>query len=216
MYKNILFDLDGTLLDTTEGILISIRYTIEKLGLKQLDEETIKTFIGPPVQDSFRDKCGTDEKETLEATRVFRDHYSNETLFMARPYDGIFELCEKLRERGTKMAVATYKREDYALKLLKHFGFDRWCDPMHGADADNVLKKDDIVRMCISEMGADAAETALVGDTRHDGLGAKKAGVGFIAVTYGFGFKKKEDADGYDCVGVAENPLEILKFLVDK
>ena len=212
MFKNILFDLDGTLLDTTEGILISIRYTIEKLGLKKLDEETIKTFIGPPVQNSFMDKCGTDERQTLEATRVFRDHYSNETLFMARPYDGIYELCEKLKERGTKMAVATYKREDYALKLLKHFGFDKWCDPMHGADPDNVLKKDDIVRMCMEEMGAGPGDCALVGDTVHDALGAERAGVGFIAVTYGFGFKKPGDADGYKPAGVAENPLEILKF----
>ena len=212
MFKNILFDLDGTLLDTTEGILISIRYTIDKLGLKPLDEETIKTFIGPPVQNSFMDKCGTDEKTTLEATKVFRDHYSNETLFMARPYDGIYELCDKLKERGTGMAVATYKREDYALKLLKHFGFDKWCDPMHGADANNILRKDDIVRMCMEEMGAGPGDCALVGDTVHDAAGAQRAGVGFIAVTYGFGFKKPEDTRDYPTAGVAENPLEILKF----
>ena len=212
MFKNILFDLDGTLLDTTEGILISIKYTIDRLGLKPLDEETIKTFIGPPVQNSFMDKCGTDEKTTLEATKVFRDHYSNETLFMARPYDGIYELCDKLKERGTRMAVATYKREDYALKLLKHFEFDRWCDPMHGADANNILRKDDIVRMCMEEMGAGPGDCALVGDTVHDATGAQRAGVGFIAVTYGFGFKKPEDTKDYPTAGVAENPLEILKF----
>ena len=212
MFKNILFDLDGTLLDTTEGILISIKYTIDRLGLKPLDEETIKTFIGPPVQNSFMDKCGTDEKTTLETTKVFRDHYSNETLFMARPYDRIYELCEKLKERGPRMAVATYKREDYALKLLKHFEFDRWCDPMHGADANNILRKDDIVRMCMEEMGAGPGDCALVGDTVHDATGAQRAGVGFIAVTYGFGFKKPEDTKDYPTAGVAENPLEILKF----
>ena len=212
MFKNVLFDLDGTLLDTTEGILISIKYTIDKLGLKKLDEETIKTFIGPPVQNSFMDKCGTDEKETLEATRVFRDHYSNETLFMARPYEGIYELCEELKKRDVRMAVATYKREDYALKLLRHFNFDRYCDPMHGADPNNILRKDDIVRMCMEEMGADKENTVLIGDTVHDALGAGRAGVGFIAVTYGFGFKTAEDVKEYSNAGVAEKAMDILNF----
>lgn len=212
MFKNVLFDLDGTLLDTTEGILISIKYTIDKLGLKKLDEETIRTFIGPPVQNSFMDKCGTNEEETLEATRVFRDHYSNETLFMAKPYEGIYELCEKLKERGTRMAVATYKREDYALKLLKHFDFHRYCDPMHGADANNILRKDDIVRMCMEEMGAKKEDTVLIGDTVHDALGAERAGVGFIAVAYGFGFKNEEDVKDYRNAGVAQKALDILNF----
>ena len=114
------------------------------------------------------------------------------------------------------MAVATYKREDYALELLKHFHFDQYCEPMHGADNLNVLKKEDIVNLCIHEMNASREECVLVGDTEHDALGAVKAGVAFLAVTYGFGFQPGEKLPS-DCsfIGVADTTTDIVKILMD-
>ena len=112
------------------------------------------------------------------------------------------------------MAVATYKREDYALRLLKHFDFDKYCDPMHGADNNNVLKKEDIILMCIDELGAKKDECVLVGDTDNDAKGAMEAGIPFIAVTYGFGFKSSEDLGDYPCIGLAGSPLEVADLIL--
>ncbi|MCR5792850.1 MAG: HAD hydrolase-like protein [Lachnospiraceae bacterium] len=214
MIKNVIFDLDGTLLDTREGIIESAKYAAKVLGLPELSYETMLTFVGPPIQNSFMNHYGCDAKMAQEAANVFRDYYKREeALFLAKPYDGIFELCQCLKDEGIRMAVATYKREDYAVHLLKHFGFDRYCDPMHGADNNNVLKKSDIVRMCQEEMGAGKTDTVLIGDTENDAVGAKNADISFVAVTYGFGFQKESDVEKYPCIGLASTPMEILDVL---
>ena len=131
------------------------------------------------------------------------------------PYEGIYELCEKLKNNDIRMAVATYKREDYALTLLRHFGFDRYCDPMHGADNNNKLTKQDIIKMCQKEMGADIHNSVLIGDTNNDAIGAEKANTPFIAVTYGFGLHSQEEIDRYPHIGVANSPLEIGDIILE-
>ena len=214
MIKNVLFDLDGTLLDTREGILESIKYSVKELGYRELPYEEQLTFVGPPIQNSFMNHFGCDKEEAQRAADLFRQFYSTKTLFMASPYEGIYELCEGLRDNGIKMAVATYKREDYALTLLKHFRFHEYCDVMHGADGANVLKKEDIVRMCIEELGAVKEECVLIGDTDNDAKGAAAAGIPFIAVTYGFGFKNEKDVSEYPYIGIAEKPVEVLPIVL--
>ena len=121
-YKLVVFDLDGTILDTAEGILASVEYVVEKFGLPKLEKEILPSFIGPPIQDSFSKYYGLTENMLKAATTAFRDNYSSKTLLLAKPYDGIYKLFDYLSSRGIKIAVATYKREDYALKLLHHFG----------------------------------------------------------------------------------------------
>ena len=213
MIKNVLFDLDGTLLDTREGIIESAKEAARLLGYKELSYEELLTFVGPPIQQSFIDHYGCDAVTAQKAAGIFRDYYKDKALLKAVPYEGIYELCEELKIRGINMAVATYKREDYALKLLRHFRFDEYCISMHGADNNNVLKKSDIVELCLDEMDATRTETVLIGDTGHDGNGASLAGVNFIAVTYGFGFKDKGELLKYKNIGVADTPLDVLKFL---
>ncbi len=214
MIKNVLFDLDGTLLDTREGILESIKHAAKELGYRELSLEEQLSFVGPPIQKSFMDHYGCDKEEAQRAADIFRAFYSTQTLLMASPYDGIYELCEGLKENGIKMAVATYKREDYALTLLKHFRFHEYCEVMHGADGENVLKKEDIVRMCIEELGARKEECVLIGDTDNDAKGAAAAGIPFIAVTYGFGFKNEKDVSAYPFIGVAADPMGVLPIIL--
>lgn len=214
MIKNIIFDLDGTLLDTSEGILESVKYAASVIGYPDLPEETWLKFIGPPVQNSFMEYYGCSEEEAQEAADIFRDYYKDIALLKAKPYEGIYELCEALKANGFKMAVATYKREDYALKLLNHFSFNEYCISMHGADNSNVLKKEDIIRMCQSEMNASNDDSVLIGDTIHDALGAEKSYTPFLAVTYGFGFKNKDDVKGYQNIGIADSPKEIADILL--
>ena len=214
MIKNVLFDLDGTLLDTRDGILESIKHAAKELGYRELSLEEQLSFVGPPIQKSFMDHYGCDKEEAQRAADIFRAFYSTQTLLMASPYDGIYELCEGLKENGIKMAVATYKREDYALTLLKHFRFHEYCEVMHGADGENVLKKEDIVRMCIEELGARKEECVLIGDTDNDAKRAAAAGIPFIAVTYGFGFKNEKDVSAYPFIGVAADPMGVLPIIL--
>lgn len=211
-YNAVIFDLDGTLLDTTQGVVESAIYVAKTLGLVELPYETMLSFVGPPIQNSFKKHYCFDDVLAQKAGEIFRDYYKETALIKAVPYDGIFELCENLRKEGLKLAVATYKREDYAITLLNHFGFDRYCVSMHGADNNNVLKKSDIVNMCMTEIGGTPETSVLIGDTVHDALGAQNVGIDFIAVTYGFGFRKT-DVVPYPCIGIANKPQEILNIL---
>ena len=211
--ESVIFDLDGTLLDTTEGVIESAKFAARVLGYADLSYETMLKFVGPPIQNSFVQFYNCSKEKAQEAAELFRTYYKTTALIKAVPYKGIFELCETLQRKGKKMAVATYKREDYAVTLLKHFEFDRYCHSMHGADNNNVLKKADIIDLCISELGGSRSEFVLVGDTEHDAIGAQNADINFIGVTYGFGFKSEDDVNVYPNIGVARTPLEVLKII---
>ena len=213
MIKHVIFDLDGTLLDTRRGIIDSVKYAAKELGFPELPHETLLKFVGPPIQQSLMTHYGCTPEEAQRGAVVFRAYYQKSAMFKAQPYEGIYELCDTLRSRGIRMAVATYKREDYALTLLRHFRFHEYCSAMHGADGENKLTKRDIVEMCLSELGGDRQETVLVGDTVYDAAGAMEADIAFLAVSYGFGFHRAEDVEPYPSLGIARTPLEIAKLL---
>ena len=215
MIKNVIFDLDGTLLDTREGIIESVKYSAIELGLDELPKETLLKFVGPPIQQSLMSFYGCDKETAQRGANVFRNYYKTTALLKAKPYEGIYDLCEKLKENGIKMAVATYKREDYALMLLRHFNFHKYCNPIHGADNNNILRKEDIVKLCQEEMGARKETCVLVGDTEHDAKGAVLAGTPFLAVTYGFGFKSAEEVSAYPNIGIAKVPMEIANIILE-
>ena len=122
-YRGVIFDLDGTLLDTSEGVFASVRHTVEALGKPALDEATLRTFIGPPVKLSLIRLYGLDEDAANHATEIFRTQYKDHDLLKAEPYAGIKDLIRALRAQGCKIGVATLKREDYALTLLEHYQF---------------------------------------------------------------------------------------------
>lgn len=210
-YKLVIFDLDGTLMDTSSGILMAVKDTIKEYGMPELSEEQIRTFIGPPIQWSFEAQYGISKEEAQSMADTFRVLYSTKHLLGAVPYPGIYNLLKTLNERGMKSAIATYKREDYALRLLKHYHFDDYTDIMYGGDNDGTLKKRDIIQKCINTAGVkDLHEVVMVGDTLHDSNGAKELGVDFIGVSYGFGFIG-EDAKGIE--SMAATTKEILKFV---
>ena len=213
-YKLIVFDLDGTLLDTTEGILKSVKETLLHYNLREIDDDIIQSFIGPPIQDSLETHYGLKGVKLLEATNYFRTIYSEENLLYAKAYNGIYDLFQYMKENGFISSVATYKREDYAICLLKSFHFDHYSDILFGADNLNILKKNDIIRKCIEKANINNySEVLMVGDTLHDFKGAEQIGVDFLAVTYGFGFKSKEDFGNLNCIAIADNPLEIINIL---
>lgn len=212
-YKIAVFDLDGTLLDTTEGVIAAVQYAVEQENLAPLDKETLLTFIGPPVQDSFYRVFGVEGSKRQRMTDNFRNQYKEFELFKAIPYEGIYELCDALLAKGIKVAVATYKRQDYAESILKHFHFDRYSNTLYGADPENKLKKVDIIRKCMENLDeTDYSNAVMIGDSIHDASGAEQIGMDFIGVTYGFDFRTKKDVMKCKAIGSADKPMEILDF----
>lgn len=216
-YDIAIFDVDGTLLDTTEGVLASVQYTIEKNGLPSLSEKELKTFIGPPIQNSFQKYYGIQGEALQELAECFRDRYKNVDLLKASPYPGIYETMQCLDNHGIKLAIATYKRQDYARSLLCHFGFDKYTSVMYGADNYNKLKKQDIIVKCMEHYGiSDYSTAVMVGDSDNDALGAEKIGVNFLGVTYGFGFSSKKDVDMYPSIGCVSTAADIPDYFIFK
>ncbi len=214
MYRGIIFDLDGTLLDTSEGVLSSIRHTIKTMGYRELPEETLLTFIGPPVKRSLMEHYGLDDAEADQATAVFREQYKNVDLLKARPYDGILPLLDRLKSRGFLIGVATLKREDYAQTILEHFGIAKRCDLICGSDFASRMQKVDVLHKCLEGLKLPPKEALLIGDTASDADGAKAAGTDFMAVTFGFGPRtKREWEERCSPVFTADCVPEIAEFL---
>ena len=211
----VVFDVDGTLLDTSEGVLASVKYTIEKHNLPEIDEETLRTFIGPPIQDSFARVYGLSGEILQELATTFRNQYKDVDLLKAVPYEGIFDVFEALLANGIKPAIATYKRQDYATKIMQHFGFDKYTDIIYGADHENKLKKRDIIELALKDSGvSDFSKAVMIGDSDNDAIGAEGIGTEFIGVTYGFGFRSKEDVNKFKNVGSADTAKELRMLLV--
>lgn len=192
-YKLVLFDLDGTLMDTSKGVLEAVKYTIKTMNLSALPDDLIKSFIGPPIEVSFEKYYHLPSEKVEEAAKTFREIYKKKFLFNAEIYPGMVEVLVKIRNLGYKVGVATNKRESYTLKLLEHFDLKKRFDIIYGSDEKGRLGKKEIISKCMEEAGVNAAETVMLGDTDSDAGAAETLGVDFIAVTYGFGYRNNND-----------------------
>ena len=207
-YRALVWDIDGTLLNTLEGLVAAYQYTIAKLNLPEKTYEEIATFIGPTPQTIFVSKFGLSEIEAQKAADIFRDRYKNVDLLKAKPYSDLLSVLEKLSGIGYKQAVATNKRQDYAVDICRHFGIDKYCRPIYGADNFNKLSKAELIKKCLNDLEVTNNQAVMIGDTLGDKTAAEQAGVDFIGVNYGFGFKNIE--------GYANSPSEILGLLKDE
>ena len=216
-FKAAAFDLDGTILDTSEGVLGSVAYTVEQFGYPPLKDEVLRSFIGPPIFDSFERTFGISRERSEEMVDVFRERYLNWGLFRAVPYDGIFDLFRLLSEEGIKPAVATYKLEKYAAELMVHFGFDKYTDIIFGSDGANTFTKAEIIGRAVRAAGvSDPAQAVMIGDSDNDAIGAQGAGTAFLGVTYGFGFSSAEDVGRFPNIGTAGSVSEAAEILTGK
>lgn len=205
-YKFVIFDVDGTLLDTSEGILESVKFTIQQHHLNDLSKEQLLTFIGPPVQESFKKNYSFSDAKCQLLANTFRERYKNIDLLKARPYVGIFDVLEELKNNGILFSVATYKREDYAKTLLEYYGFNKYINNIYGADNENKLSKKDIIKLSIDSTIKTANDKIVyVGDTLNDMNASKELDIDFIGVNYGFGFKNEKN--------YANNPKDLLLYM---
>lgn len=193
MYKVILWDLDGTLLDTSKGVKNAVKHTIEYLGLRKLEEHVLDEFVGPPMQFSFQKYYAMGEAEALQSANVFREIYKEQSLFEAELYPNTLETLTALKNKGYIMALATNKSHDNAIAILKHFCIAKYFEVMQGADLEGRLKKADIILKCMDELKISAHEAVYIGDSMFDVEGARKAGINFYGVSYGFGFREENE-----------------------
>jgi phosphoglycolate phosphatase len=190
-FKLVIFDLDGTLMNTSAGIFSSANASVVKLGLEpEHDPAQLSKFIGPPINQCFIEVYNLEQSLIEQAVAIYRVEYEQHGRFNAVAYPNMKETLKALKEKGYQLAVGTLKHESLAQGMMTHFGFDRYFDSIRGADLNSHLSKADIIKLVLQDLSIRAEDAVLIGDTIHDQKGAAEAGVAFIAVDYGFGFPK--------------------------
>ncbi len=212
-YECCIFDLDGTLLDTSAGLLRSLDYTIAICNLPPFPEEKRLSIIGPPIRVSLQNQYHLSDSKADKALAVFREYYESEELFSASLYPGIPQLLARLRERGIKLALGTYKMIGFARDILAHFEIEEYFNYIGGADPAGKRTKTDILNLCLAELtGGNPDRALMVGDSQFDARAAAEAGIDFLAVTYGFGFKTQAEVKRFSHVGVCHTVEEVGDF----
>lgn len=212
-YSTIIFDIDGTLLDTSQGIFSSVRYAEKMMGLQPTAETKLCSFVGPPPKEQYIKVYGISEETAIKATIYHRKYGIEKGIYESRPYDGIHQLIARLKEENRHVCAATLKRQDCAESVLKIHSLYDYFDCIIGTDDSESLTKADAVCMCLKSCRSKPAESVLIGDSKYDALGAADAKVDFIGVTYGFGFKNETDVHKFPNIASASLADEIYKFL---
>lgn len=187
-YVNILFDLDGTLTDSADGVTRSVQHALKMYNINASTDE-LKPFIGPPLQLSFQEVYGFSEPEAYRAVEYYRDYYRDRGIYENRLYPGITEMLIKLQQNGMQLFVATSKPTVFARKVLKHFSVDRHFKLIIGSNLDGTrVQKAEVIEAVLDEAGDLPPEaTVMVGDREHDIIGARAHNLDSIAVSYGYG-----------------------------
>lgn len=186
-----IFDLDGTLVDPAGSITGGIAHALAVHGLEVPPPEVLAGMVGPPLLESLR-RLGEVPQDLLDAVvHTYRKHYIEHGMAQSVPYPGIPELLARLRERGLHLTVATQKPRNLAVKLLRLHGLERYFHSIHGSPDDETLPppldgKAGIVRDALVTNQATADRAVMIGDRRHDAVGAAAIGVRCIGVTWGF------------------------------
>ncbi len=212
MRKTILFDLDGTLTDSGEGIINCATLALEHFGLPVPDRQTMRQFVGPPLRDSFI-KFGVPADKAEEAIAVYRSRYIPIGKFENTPYPGIRELLEQLRSEGHTLYVATSKPEEMSVDILNKFDLARYFDRICGATLDGSRdEKAQVIAYLLSQTG-DPENAVMVGDTAFDVIGAAAHGIPTIGVAWGYG--QISDMEQAGAKAIAHTMQELYKYITE-
>ncbi|HFR3648544.1 TPA: HAD family hydrolase [Streptococcus suis] len=197
MYQTILFDLDGTLTDSGQGILNSVAYALEKMGIEEPDTANLNRFIGPPLYESFSRFYQLNPEDTQSAVDAFRVYFKEKGMFENQLYPGIIPLLEELRTAGKTLVIATSKPEIFAKQILEHFGIAHYFDVIAGASlASSRISKADVIGYAINQLEAFPKHAVMIGDREHDIEGARMHQLPAIGVLYGYGSKQEFEKAG--------------------
>lgn len=188
-YKVILFDLDGTLSDPKVGITKSVQYALQKMNIIEPDIYKLECFIGPPLQVSFTEYYDFDEKNTQKAIELYRERFKEKGMFENELYSNIALLLKSLNEQQFTLVVATSKPTVFAEKILKYFNIDQYFELIVGSNLDGTrASKTEIIQYILDKYKEHTlGDFIMVGDRKHDIIGANNTGINSIGVTYGYG-----------------------------
>ncbi len=210
----IFLDLDGTITDSREGIINCFEYALNYFGIEVGNRADLEQFIGPPLEQSFREGFGFDKEKAEQAVAKYRERFVPIGLYENLVYDGMEDALQKLKEAGKVLIVATSKPEYMAKKILAHFGLDGYFDDICGSDDDqNRSKKDEVIRYALKKHGiSNVDDVLMVGDRKFDVIGAAECGLKCMGVLYGYGDREELEAAG--AAYIAETVEDMAQIIV--
>lgn len=206
----VLFDLDGTLTDSQDGILNSIEYMLASYGICAESWEALRPWLGPPLKESLMKYYQFPEKKALEGVDKYREYFDRQGIFENQVYPGVVSMLEALTASGHKLYLATSKPEIAARRVMEHFDLARYFTFIGGATQDDSrVRKADVIRYVMETAGiTDVSQAVMVGDREHDVYGAKEHGLETIGVLYGYG--SREELTGAGAEYLAETAMDIV------
>lgn len=211
MKRYILFDLDGTLTDPEEGITKSVQYALAKLGIEE-DSNNLTKFIGPPLKESFSVFYGFDREKAEKAVKFYRERYADVGIFENRVIEDIPQLLKSLKEAGKVLVVATSKPTKFAKAICDKYNLSQYFDLILGSELDGTRSnKDEVIKEVLNRLGCSKEEIIMIGDRRHDIIGAKKCDIASVGVEFGYAEEGELQKAGADYI--VKKPSELL-FLI--
>ena len=212
-FRNVLFDLDGTLTDPAEGIVRCIQHSLTTLQIACPPTEELIQYIGPPLRELFISVCGFADAVLIErAVAVFRERFSTVGLFENIPYSEVPSMLERLDSDSYRLFVATSKPQVFAERILEHFELADHFEEIHGNDLEGSLDdKSELLRELLMNRSLNPKETIMVGDRKYDVIAAKSNGLVSIGVTYGYGSSSELTAAGVDYL--CHSPTEVVSVI---
>ena len=213
MYKYLMFDLDGTLVESGDGIVESAKHALSTMGWEQLSEAEYKKFIGPPLFDSFTKFCGMNPEEADRAIEIYREHYESAGYLLAPMYEGVEAMLDELKDKGHTMMVVTSKPAPIAEKIIKKHGLDKYFVNITGpSHEEKTVHKDVMIKRAFEKNGIiDSKSAVMIGDRMFDIEAANKNCVDSIAVMYGYG--NREEFERYGATYIVEKCGDILDIV---
>lgn len=211
-YDAVFFDFDGTIADTGVGIFNSVRFAVAAMGFDPLPEDRLRTFIGPPVFDSFKRELGMTDEQSEKAVEKYRENYTRSGIYQLEMYPGIETLIKELKESGVKVAIASSKPEKFVIKLIDYLKIINLIDFIAAPESDNAPEgKAVLVERALKNLGIEKSKAVMVGDRYFDIDGANGAGIESIGVTFGYG--SEEELQNAGATYLAANADEIRKLI---
>ncbi|HFI0645856.1 TPA: HAD family hydrolase [Streptococcus suis] len=213
MYQTILFDLDGTLTDSGQGILNSVAYALDQMGIEEPDLASLQRFIGPPLYESFSRFYQLNPADTQAAVDAFRVYFKEKGMFENQLYPGIIPLLESLKQARKTLAIATSKPEVFAKQILDYFGIAHYFDVIAGASLDSSrISKTDVISYALAQLDYNPQTTVMIGDREHDIHGAMTNHLASIGVLYGYGNKQELEEAG--ATRIAQTVADLKELLL--
>lgn len=191
-YKYLLFDLDGTLTDPKEGITNCVKHGLKALGITETDEQVLLSFIGPPLEESFQTIYNLNEEETALAIRTFRERFGTIGLFENQAFEGAAQMLANVSTLcpDKKIALATSKPKEFAVRILEKYQLLEYFHILDGSNLDGTkTRKDEVIASVLVQLGITGDElqyALMIGDRKHDVLGAKQFGIDCLGVEFGY------------------------------